>query len=108
MDHYGQPLQWFTVNHWVSGEQWGGKEQLLQALDRLQAAHTLTLVENWLLYMLKAYRQELDSLLQQRDDIIKRLERKQPRDTVFTDRNVYGLSSLTIELLRDLQPGVPE
>ena len=60
VDAYGQPLQWFTVNHWVTGEAWGQSQVLLHGLACLVSSPQHNLVEQWLLALLQFYE---DSML---------------------------------------------
>lgn len=105
MDNMGQPLEWFTVNHWVSGETWNTAETLRGYLNKLlkNECPNLGLVEQWIHSMLGFYQQQLDDLLNERDKEIKTLTQERELNTILTDRTIYVLSQHKINLLSDLE-----
>jgi len=103
MDQQGQPLQWFSVNLWVTGEAWGETADLLEQLDRIPCEPALSLTEQWLLAMAHFYRPVLQQLLEQRDQQIEALACGRDLATVQQDRQIYTLSSREIKLLEDIQ-----
>ena len=108
MDIFGQPLQWFTVNHWVTGETWLNASQLVDGLDKLfsEIPQDLKLVEEWLLAMLRFYKPGLKALLLKRDQQIEELSKKLDIDTLLHDRSIYFLSQRDICLLKDLTSSI--
>lgn len=72
MDSDGQPLQWFTVNHWVTGERWKEPLEIIEALDAISEDSDWLLTEQWLWQMIKFYRPALDVLLTERDVQVKK------------------------------------
>jgi len=105
MDNVGQPLQWFTVNQWVTGESWMEAKQLEYHLNNVlvKTKPELDLVEHWILAMLGFYRQKLNDLLEKRDQNIKSLTKKQNPESILEDHSIYHLSQYKINLLRDLE-----
>ena len=105
MDNLGQPLQWFTVNHWVTGETWNKPNQLENKLDTLleKKSKGLKLVEEWLLAMLGFYKQTLKETLIKRDQHIKTLTQGRGIDKTQQDRSIYLLSHQEINLFDDLK-----
>lgn len=105
MDNLGQPLQWFTVNHWVTGETWNNTRQLENTLDALLEKNPkgLKLIEKWLLAMLEFYKQSLKEILTERDQEIKTFSQDQKNDIALQDRSIYLLSQQDINLLSDLE-----
>jgi hypothetical protein len=103
MDRQGQPLQWFSVNLWVTGETWSDPDKLIAALDQLEDKASLSLTEQWLLAMTRFYRATLEHLLVQRDQQLETLRNGRDLDTVWQDRQIYTLSSLNINLFQDIQ-----
>ena len=101
----GQPLQWFTVNQWVTGESWNQAKQLEYHLDKLLAKKTpeLGLVETWMLAMLEFYRKTVKEILTERDQKIKTFSQDQNNDKALQDRSIYLLSQQDINLLSDLE-----
>ena len=105
MDNLGQPIQWFTVNHWVTGEKWITADILERQLEKLLMGnkHELMLVEKWLLAMLEFYQQSLNHLLQERDQKINSLLAQKKLEAVLKDHVIYDLSQTKINLLNDLE-----
>jgi hypothetical protein len=103
VDAYGQPLQWFTVNHWVTGEVWAQRQVLLQKLSGLKNDPRLNMVEQWLLALLRFYEEDIARLLEQRDNRLAVLGADHKHRDIMQDRNIYTLSSLDIHLLQDIE-----
>lgn len=105
MDNQGQPLQWFTVNHWVTGENWVDNQNLAIHLTRLLAKEqpAVTTVEKWILAMLGFYTPVLKETLKERDLQIETYSQDREPSIVFKDRDIYLLSHQDIDLLCDLQ-----
>ncbi len=94
MDVLGQPLRWFTVNHWVTDEAWVKAEVLIQKLQDIPFAHQQTLLTQWLLAMLAVYQQELSALLLRRDEFFKGKQQQ----TITEDRGIYLLTEQAVNL----------
>jgi hypothetical protein len=105
MDNLGQPLQWFTVNHWVTGGSWVDGLNLENQLARVLTKELprIETVENWILAMLGFYTPALMEILKDRDQQIDKYSRDKETSEVFNDRNIYLLSHQDIDLLSDLQ-----
>jgi hypothetical protein len=105
MDNMGQPLQWFTVNHWVTGESWVNSMEMDNYLTKLLSKElsTVETVEKWILAMLGFYAPTLREILKERDGQIEALSQDIETTSVFNDRNIYLLSQQEIDLLKDLQ-----
>ncbi len=97
MDPEGQPLRWFTVNHWITAGCWGTAAQLATALEGIDFSDTHSVLENYLLAMLGLYHQELKQLLSSRDESLKQLPG--PPGQQRQDRSHYILSQRDIDLL---------
>ncbi len=103
MDSMGQPLCWFTVNHWVTGQTWASASELVSLLVKLPSVDDVTLAERWLLAMLWFYRSTIDKLLRERDAQLNQLQKSAADKNVFKNKNIYELSSQSIELLNNLE-----
>ena len=103
MDQEGQPLRWFTVNRWVSGGAWSGAPELCGSLGGLGPVQHLSLVERWLLTMLRLYDAELRRLLSERDRRLTQLKADAATDSILEDRQIHELSEQPIDLLHKLQ-----
>jgi hypothetical protein len=107
MDNNGQPLQWFTVNHWVTGEEWCGAEELAAHLKAVQLSENLGLTEQWLYTMLDFYHPVLAQLFDERDRAIERHCTEWQGETVLQERSIYCLSTYVIDLLQDISRSMP-
>lgn len=105
MDSLGQPLRWFTVNHWVTGETWSNADQLEKKLDALleKESKGLKLIEQWLLAMMEFYKQTLKETLTKRDQQIKTFAQEQGIYKTLQDRSIYLLSHQKIDLFNDMK-----
>jgi len=105
MDNLGQPIAWFTVNHWVTGETWATADILEQRLKNLlsEDKHKLSLVEQWLLSMIRFYQQSINHLLKERDQQLNTYLSEKTLEEVRDDRAIYFLSLHNINLLNDLE-----
>ncbi len=101
MDYMGQPLSWFTVNHWVTGKTWKSANELNVLLEDLPIVSDESLAEQWLIAMLRFYRANIQELLENRDAQINTLKRKTEKE-ILEDRNYYELSTRSINLLKEL------
>jgi hypothetical protein len=105
MDSVGQPLQWVTVNHWVTAETWCGAKKLQICLENLllKDIQELEMTESWLLAMLEFYKKTLKEILVERDQQVEKLTQEQKIDSMLQDRSIYLLSQRKISLLNDLK-----
>lgn len=90
----GQLARLFTVNRWVTGDDWRPAEDLIALLPRfdLQLAKPDYLANRWLTAVVALYRREIVSLLRERDAALG-------RDAgLAEDRQTETLSALTTTL----------
>jgi hypothetical protein len=99
MDPQGQPLRWFTVNHWVCGGEWCAAESLIAMLER-QSRDQGPLLAQWLMAMMSLYRSELAALLMARD---QRLQQSGAQATLLENRDIYLLSETQVDLLSKIK-----
>lgn len=99
MDDYGQPIQWFSVNHWVTGGQWLTISDLLHQLSQLTLNSEMLLVEQWLMALLKICQAQLQQLLIQRDEVLTQLTHTTNHEAILLDRRYYELSKSPVDLL---------
>ena len=104
MDHFGQPVGWFTVNQWVTSGVCYNTELLINALDQIDCDSEDGLIEQWLLAMLKFYRQEISHLL---DTSLLRLENMCMENdaslaSIMCNRDIYFIDDRSIDLGHDL------
>lgn len=101
MDNLGQPLGWFSVNHWVTGEKWQAAESLIKYLDEIpyeQDDETI-LVETWLLSLLALSRDKVKNVLFERDNTLNKIQTKKPEVDMKQNRDIYLLSEKAINLM---------
>ena len=98
MDNMGQPLGWFTVNHWVTGEEWESAKYLIMHLKKIPYAEQDKLVERWLLSLLDVSRNMIESILYDRDKLIELKQDKTRESNIKQDKNVYLLSEISINI----------
>jgi len=101
MDGLGQPLGWFTVNHWVTGEKWQSAKYLNKYLDSIpyDELKETRLVEIWLLSLLALSRKTVNNVLYERDIKLEKLQKKDPELDVKQSRDIYLLSEKSISLM---------
>lgn len=102
MDNMGQPLGWFTVNHWVTGETWIDSDRLSTYLKSIPYNNSsiTKLVERWLLSLLAVSRDEVNSILMKRDIALKQKQLNVDELTVKQDKEIYLLSETPINLIK--------
>ena len=98
MDNMGQALGWFTVNHWVTGEKWESAKNLIMHLKEIPYAEQDILVERWLLSLLYLSSSMIESILYDRDKIIKLKQDKTRESNIKQDKEVYLLSEISINI----------
>ncbi len=99
MDEFGQPIRWFMVNHWVSGETWLEADLLARQLQTIPFAEQTSILEQWLMSMLVVYQSEIFGLLNERDHVIKSKEDEDCKQ----DRSLYLLAEQEIKLQQKLE-----
>lgn len=98
MDNVGQPLGWFTVNHWVTGEEWISAEILVEYLTKIPFDKTESLIERWLLSLLSLNRNSLNALFHERDKIINQKQSGVKEIDIKNDKGLYLLSEQSINI----------
>lgn len=103
MDHQGQPLRWFTVNQWVTGDAWTDADELSEAWACEAGAQAGDNVAQWLQAITGVYLDELAALLVERDRSLAEIADGRELPEVLTDRAVYLLAERPIDLLDRLR-----
>lgn len=98
IDTCGQPLQWFTVNRWVTDGPWLDREQLLKNLQTSVSNEQEPLSGRWLFAMLQTYQGELAELFHARDSRIHAGAEQKQIEVILEDRSMYTLAARPIEL----------
>jgi len=106
LDAQGRPLRWFCTNQWVTGERWRSASRWRGSLMdfTLHTRGRLAPVARWLSAMVVLYREELLSLLQERDALLAR-EGPSPRQrqAFLNNRQMHILCSRPISLQGKVQ-----
>ena len=97
IDPMGQPLGWFTVNHWVTGEAWESSRNLVKYLLKIPYDLQNTLVERWLLSLLALSHDLVDVVLCERDQMIEEKKAGEGKD-IKQDKEIYLLSEIPMDL----------
>ena len=114
MDNMGQPLGWFTVNHWVTGETWESAEALIPLLKSVPYDKQTSLVETWLLSLIVLSRKSIIQVLQARDEILEQKQSKINKINstedfdIKQDKELYLLSEVSINLEEVLKSNLNE
>jgi hypothetical protein len=103
MDHWGQPLRWFTVNRWVTGGSWLPAERLALGMQLLKGISNASLIERWLYSFLMFHFEEIERLLIDRDRAIQRLKSKRSIEDFFESRSYYELNDQPIDLIASFE-----
>ena len=98
MDNMGQPLGWFTVNHWVSGEEWLNAGDLTLFLEKIPFQQQIKLVERYLLSLLYLSKDKLKEILYERDKIIQDKKHQADKTDITQNKELYLLSEMSINL----------
>ena len=108
IDNMGQPLQWFTVNRWVTDGPWLEQDTFpVQFNDAAHDNEEDKLVGRWLLVLLQVYREILSALLIKRDEQIQLFSKERSRIETLDDRDIYTLATHPIDLQSMLENHLP-
>jgi len=104
LDARGEPLRWFTTNRWVTGERWYDADTVLAALPNftLEARGRRAPLARWLTAMVQLYTPQLRSLVQRRDEVIRRRLARQDAESLFEDRRLDVVTECAVSLPRTL------
>lgn len=98
IDAEGQPLQWFTVNRWVTDGPWLESEDFLQQLKYITVNDEEGLVTSWLGALLQLYAETLHDLLIKRDEQLKLNLNGRSRAETLQDGEINTLATRRIDL----------
>jgi hypothetical protein len=105
MDDEGYPLGLFTVNRWVTGEDWYAADDLKKMVDRFSVnhAHPSYVVNRWLKAMLILFRPQIDDLIDARDQILMQYQRGIPLKAVLEDQELDVISEEKISIATQIK-----
>ena len=97
MNNLGQPIGFFTVNQWVTGEEWKSAKNLIMYLDDIPFSEQDEVVEMWLLSLLKINKNLIAATLVERDKVIALKKQQMPDVEIKKDKNIYLLSEAALD-----------
>ena len=105
MNNMGQPLGWFTVNHWVTAETWLDADVLYKSLKTIPYGSTESIktVERWLLSLLAISCDKVEFILHERDKILQQQQLAQKEIDIKNNKDIYLLSEIPINLIKLLE-----
>ncbi|MEQ8388603.1 MAG: hypothetical protein RIE22_07810 [Alphaproteobacteria bacterium] len=100
MDEFGYPFRLFTSNLWVTGGRWYGADKVKRLLHRFEIAHARPSwpVNRWISALLRAFRPQIHSLLEERDRIAADWRAARPGENIWEDRDLNVVSEIRIDL----------
>ncbi len=90
MDSAGFPIGLFATNRWVTGEAWYSCDHVVNMLDSWEIDHAFPnqSVNLWISGMVKLFKPQIVTLLQQRDAVVAEWGQQHPDQDVFEDRRL--------------------
>lgn len=104
MNREGRPVRLFTTNRWVTAETWYTAPDVIRMLDRftIDLSRPSWPLNRWISAMFILYRDEIETLVRQRDGAIGDWMRDHPGEDVFEDRALEATSGMAIDLDKKL------
>jgi hypothetical protein len=98
MDKYGKPVSLFTTNRWVTGETWYQAADVISLLDYFNIDHSYPSwpLNLWLSSMVRVYRDEIITLIKQRDATITEWQQRHPEKNPYEDRALEVTSTFML------------
>jgi hypothetical protein len=104
IDAEGQPLQWFTVNRWVTDGPWLDSDVFLKQLKYITENNEEEgLVTSWLATLLALYNDTLFDLFNSRDEKIRHHSTGCSEVVTQENRDLYTLSTQSVHLQSKLE-----
>jgi hypothetical protein len=100
MDHGGRPIRIFTVNRWVTEDDWVDARAAIRRLDRfiLDGSKPSRWVNRWLAALIRLFRPEIEHLLQCRDATLAAWRAEHRGADAFAARDLEVLSEIEISV----------
>jgi len=100
MNRPGLPVGLFSTNRWVTGETFypvGGVIRMLNCFD-IDHVYPCLAVNRWLSALLRLFRPQIETLLVERDETIRKWRLRHPERDVFEDRELEIASEIPIDI----------
>ncbi len=90
MDKQGYPRRLFTTNRWVTGETWYQAKDVAKLIDYFNIDHSYPSwpLNLWLSSIVRVYRNEILTLVKERDHAIAAWKKEHPERNVYEDRKL--------------------
>jgi hypothetical protein len=100
MDKRGWPVGLFTTNRWVTGETWYAARDVTTMLDGfdMRLDRPSWSVNRWLTALLRLFRPQIKTLLQQRDERLRAWRMRHPQGNAYEDHRLEVTSQLAIDV----------
>lgn len=100
MDSHGVPIRLFTTNRWVTGEVWYEASDVCAMLDRFEIdlVPPSWPVNRWLTAMMRLFRPQIETLIHERDNGVRRWAEQTETEDVFEDRRLEVVSAADISI----------
>lgn len=100
MDRSGRAIGLFTVNRWVTGDNWYAAPAVTRMLDRFAIDHAAPSwpVNRWISAAFRLYRPHMAALLRRRDEIVAAWSAARPGADVYEDRRLEITSWMPVSL----------
>ena len=102
MDRQGQPIEFNTVNQWVTDSRWVEQNNLTSLFRQLQQQDPDNLLISWFIAILCLYQSEISHLIRKRDQHLSDIKESSAINDILKDRAFYTLSSVNIDLKKKL------
>ena len=100
MSREGRPVRLFTTNRWVTAETWYRADDVVGMLDRfvVDLSRPSWPLNRWITAMFVLFREDIETLVRQRDTAIDHWVRNNLDSNVFEDRSLEVTSGKSIDL----------
>jgi len=102
MDRQGQPVQFSTVNQWVTDSDWVEQIEFEPLFQQLQQQDPESLLLSWFIAILCLFKDEVSELITKRDLQLSDIKETSAINDILNDRSVYTLSTLPLKLEQKL------
>ena len=105
MDKHGFPIRMFTTNRWVTGETWypGTAVKAMVPYFEIDHAYPSWPTNRWLTAMLRLFRPQIMTLIDQRDTVLADHAARHPERDVWEDKSLEVLSEIDVNVERQIK-----
>jgi len=108
MSHNGQPIEWLTVNQWVTDSPFTDNDDLMTLIEHIAELEPDDLLHAWFIAMINLYQQELQILLEKRDQELSKIKSLSADTDILKNKEIYSLSHYNIDLKTTLSNALSE